>query len=204
MKKFFIINLVICISIGWTGTSHLPNIKLKDLKNKRQELSQYYSDGPILINIWNLACEPCKKEMKELDKLNKKYGAQGFEVVSINIDNTRSMSKVKSYVNSQKYSFTVLSDPKAEFFRKMGGKVMPFVIIADSTGEIINRHVGYNPGDEIRLEKEILHILQPLAEIPDSLKAGIPDSLKAETEPKQTHPITKPDLEVIPEENTPE
>ena len=196
MKKFFIINLLVLMTIGWSGTNHLPNMKLKDLKNKRQDLSQYYSDGPILINIWNLACEPCKKEMKELDKLNIKYGPQGFEVVSINIDNTRSMSKVKSYVNSQKYSFTVLSDPKAEFFRKMGGKVMPFVIIADSTGEIINRHVGYNPGDEIRLEKEILHILQPLAEIPDSLKA--------ETEPKQTHPITKPDLEVIPEENTPE
>jgi|GEM_PF-496247 len=196
MKRFFIINLLVLMTIGWSGTNHLPNMKLKDLKNKRQELSQYYSDGPILINIWNLACEPCKKEMKELDKLNIKYGPQGFEVVSINIDNTRSMSKVKSYVNSQKYSFTVLSDPKAEFFRKMGGKVMPFVIIADSTGKIINRHVGYNPGDEIRLEKEILHILQPLAEIPDSLKA--------ETEPKQTHPITKPDLEVIPEENTPE
>jgi len=204
MKKFFIINLLVLMTIGWSGTNHLPNMKLKDLKNKRQDLSQYYSDGPILLNIWNLACEPCKKEMKELDKLNIKYGPQGFEVVSINIDNTRSMSKVKSYVNSQKYSFTVLSDPKAEFFRKMGGKVMPFVIIADSTGKIINRHVGYNPGDEIRLEKEILHILQPLAEIPDSLKAEIPDSLKAETEPKQTHPITKPDLEVVPEENTPE
>ena len=196
MKKFFIINLLVLMTISWSGTNHLPNMKLKDLKNKRQDLSQYYSDGPILLNIWNLACEPCKKEMKELDKLNIKYGPQGFEVVSINIDNTRSMSKVKSYVNSQKYSFTVLSDPKAEFFRKMGGKVMPFVIIADSTGKIINRHVGYNPGDEIRLEKEILHILQPLAEIPDSLKA--------DTEPKQTHPITKPDLEVIPEENTPE
>ena len=196
MKKFFIINLLVLMTIGWSGTNHLPNMKLKDLKNKRQDLSQYYSDGPILLNIWNLACEPCKKEMKELDKLNIKYGPQGFEVVSINIDNTRSMSKVKSYVNSQKYSFTVLSDPKAEFFRKMGGKVMPFVIIADSTGKIINRHVGYNPGDEIRLEKEILHILQPLAENPDSLQG--------DTEPKQTHPITKPDLEVIPEENTPE
>ena len=196
MRKFFIINLLVLMTIGWSGTNHLPNMKLKDLKNKRQDLSQYYSDGPILLNIWNLACEPCKKEMKELDKLNIKYGPQGFEVVSINIDNTRSMSKVKSYVISQKYSFTVLSDPKAEFFRKMGGKVMPFVIIADSTGKIINRHVGYNPGDEIRLEKEILHILQPLAENPDSLQA--------DTEPKQPHPITKPDLEVVPEENTPE
>jgi hypothetical protein len=69
------------------------------------------------------------------------------------------MSKVKSYIKSQKFSFTVLSDPKAELFRKMGGKVMPFVIIADSTGEIISRHVGYNPGDEKKLEEEIVHLL---------------------------------------------
>ena len=73
MKKFFIIKLLVLITIGWSGTNHLPDMKLKDLKNKRQDLSQYYSDGPILLNIWNLACEPCKKEMKELDKLNIKF-----------------------------------------------------------------------------------------------------------------------------------
>ena len=159
MNKFFIINLLLLMTIGWTGTNHLPNMKFKDLKNKKQSLSQYYSDGPILLNFWNLACEPCKKEMKELDKLNIRYRDQGFDYVSINIDSPRSMSKVKSYIKSQKFSFTVLSDPKAELFRKMGGKVMPFVIIADSTGEIISRHVGYNPGDEKKLEEEIVHLL---------------------------------------------
>ena len=159
MKNIFFINFAIYISIAWSTATYLPNVKFKDLKNKKQELSSFYKDGPILINIWNLACEPCKKEMKELDKLNIKYADKGFEVVSINIDNTRSMSKVKSFVNSQKYSFTVLSDPRAAFFRKMGGKVMPFVIISDSTGKVINQHVGYNPGDEKELEKEILEIL---------------------------------------------
>ena len=162
--------LVVLLAFIWAGTQHLPNIKLKDLQNKRQELSQYYSNGPLLLNFWNLACEPCKKEMKELDKLNIKYRDFGFDYVSINIDNTRSMSKVKSYVNSQKYSFKVLSDPRAELFRKMGGKVMPFVIIADSTGEIISRHVGYNPGDEKKLEKEILHLLAVSEIISDTLQ----------------------------------
>ena len=152
--------LLVLLTFNWAGTQHLPKIQLKDLKNKRQELNQYYKDGPLLINFWNLACEPCKKEMKELDKLNIKYGDQGFTYVSINIDSPRSMSKVKSYIKSQKFSFTVLSDPKAELFRKMGGKVMPFVLIADTTGEITNRHVGYNPGDEKKLEKEILHLLE--------------------------------------------
>ena len=86
---------------------------------------------------------------------------------------------MKSYIKSQKFSFTVLSDPKAELFRKMGGKVMPFVIIADSTGEIIKRHVGYNPGDEKELEKEILHLLakqqSPLDTLQIEPKASIPE-----------------------------
>jgi len=191
MKIFFLLNVAIILSIVWAGTQHLPKMKLKDLNNKRQELSQYYSDGPILMNFWNLACEPCKKEMKELDKLHLKYEKQSFKVVSINIDNTRSMSKVKSYVNSQKYSFTVLSDPKAELFRKMGAKVMPFVIIADSTGEIINRHVGYNPGDEKELEKEILHLLAVPEIKADTSHTELETSIPEKTPDIISEPTTK-------------
>jgi len=91
---------------------------------------------------------------------------------------------VKSYIKSQKFSFTVLSDPKAELFRKMGGKIMPYVIIADSTGEIINRHVGYNPGDEKELEKEILHLLA----VPETKS----DTLKADQE--ISNPVKYPDI----------
>ena len=166
-------------------------MKLKDLNKKPKELSQYYSDGPILLNFWNLACEPCKKEMKELDKLHLKYTNEGFDVVSINIDGTRNMSKVKSYVNSQKFAFTVLSDPRAELFRKMGGKVMPFVIIADSTGEIISRHVGYNPGDEKALEKEILHLLIDQQPSTDSLQV----KPEASTPEKSPEPSSEPTTE---------
>ena len=191
MKKFLLLNVAIILSIVWAGTQHLPKMKLKDLNNKRQELNQYYSDGPILLNFWNLACEPCKKEMKELDKIHVKYSDKGFEVVSINIDNTRSMSKVKSYVNSQKYSFTVLSDPRAELFRKMGAKVMPFVLIADSTGEIINRHVGYNPGDEKELEKEILHLLAVPEIKTDTLQTELEISLPEKSPDIKSEPITE-------------
>ena len=48
---------------------------------------------------------------------------------------------------------------------------MPFVIIADSVGEIINRHVGYNPGDEKELEKEILNLLKTTENKSDTLQA---------------------------------
>ena len=139
--------------------SKLPPIKLKDLNKKKVNLSQFYKEGPILINFWTLACEPCKKEMKHLSILNSKYNKNGFQVVSINMDTPRSLSKVKSFVKSQKFSFEVLSDPKSAIFRKLGGKVMPLVMIADTNGNIVNRHIGYNPGDEKQLEQEIIEIL---------------------------------------------
>ena len=102
-----------------------------------------------------MACEPCKKEMKFLNEFHEKYNSHGFKVVSINMDTPRSMSKVKKYVKFSKYSFEVFQDPRMEVFKKMGGSIMPFVVIADNKNNIINKHIGYNLGDEKALEEEI-------------------------------------------------
>ena len=150
--------------------SKLPEISKSDLVNFKGETVNFddlYKDGPLLLSFWFLGCGPCIMEMKHLSKFNEKYNESGFKVISISTD-TKSKGKVKSFVKSQKYVFTVLSDPRAVLFRKMGGKVMPYVIIADSTGEVINRHVGYNPGDEKKLEKEIINLLQ--SNVEDSTK----------------------------------
>jgi thiol-disulfide isomerase/thioredoxin len=159
MKKILLIIAMFLTTSLIAEDSKLPTLKLKDLNKKRVELADFYSKGPILLNFWTLSCEPCKKEMKHLNKFADKYAENGFQIVSINMDTPRSMSKVKAYVKSQKYSFTVLSDPKSSAFRKVGGNVMPYILIVDSKGTILKRHVGYNPGDEIGLEKEIVEIL---------------------------------------------
>jgi len=156
MKLFLVI--ISTFSFLFSGDK-LPNVKFKTLENKKTKLDSFFIDGPIAVNVWNLACEPCKKEMKYLSEFNTKYKELGFEVVSINIDSPRSMSKVKSFVKSMNYSFTVLSDPRAEFFRKTGGKVMPYLIFINKDGSIWKRHVGWNTGDEIKLEEEIIEIL---------------------------------------------
>ena len=178
MKKITsILILLFTINVIFANNSMLPNVKLKDFSKKKIKMNTLAKDGPILINFWTLACEPCKKEMKYLNNFHNKYVEKGFQVFSINMDTPRSMSKVKSYVRSQKYAFPVLSDPRAELFRKMGGKVMPFVIIADSSGQIINRHVGYTPGEEKELEKEILHLLVPSEIKKDSSQVEIETSV---------------------------
>ena len=137
----------------------IPNVKFKDLENKKVMLGDFYLKGPVLINFWTLSCEPCKKEMKHLSKINEKYAGSGFQVVSINMDTPRTIKKVKQFVTSQNYSFRVLSDPRMELFRKLGGSVMPLVVIVNMDGTIEKRHIGYSPGDEIQLDEEIFEAI---------------------------------------------
>lgn len=155
-KKYFILFLISFMF----SEGELPQAFMKDLNNKKVNIYDFIKDGPMLVNFWFLACEPCKKEMKYLDIYNEKYSKYGFKVVSINTDNARTFSRVKPYVNSKKYSFDVLSDPKSLFFRKMGGQQCPYTILFDEKGNITNKHVGYNPGDEIKFEREIVELLE--------------------------------------------
>ena len=136
----------------------LPESFLKTLDGKKIKINDL-NDTPMVINFWFLACEPCKKEMKYLDIYNTKYEKYGFKVVSVNTDNSRTFNRVKPFVESKKYSFDVLSDPRSLFFRKVGGIQCPYLIIIDGEGNVINKHIGYSPGDEIKLEREIVELL---------------------------------------------
>ena len=169
MKKSYYLLLFVVTLFGVTeevGTNDneqskpvIPNVKFKDLDNKKFMLESFYSSGPILMNFWTLSCEPCKKEMKHLSRLNEKYKDSGFQVVSVNMDTPRTIRKVKQFVNSQQYSFKVLSDPRMDLFRKLGGSVMPLVVIVNMDGTIEKRHIGYSPGDEVQLEQEIVEVI---------------------------------------------
>ena len=75
------------------------------------------------------------------------------------MDTPRSMSKVKSYIKTTGFDFIVLSDPRSDSFRKLGGKAMPLLLLVNKDGSIYKRHTGYNPGDEIALEKEIKELI---------------------------------------------
>ena len=159
MKKLIFSLIIFLFSLLSADEGKLPVLKLKDLNNKRLNLSSLYADGPVAINAWNMSCEPCKKEMKYLNDFHIKYQDQGFKFISVNIDSPRSMSKVKSYLKSMKWDFPVLSDPRAEFFRKTGGKVMPYLLLVNKDGSIFKRHVGFNPGEQVALEAEIVEMI---------------------------------------------
>ena len=179
ISKLFYIFLIISLVFSEDSSEKLRDFKFKTLDKKKVYLKEFYKDGPIAVNVWNLSCEPCKKEMKFLDEYHQKYSESGFKVLSINTDNSRTINRVKPFVKSKKYTFPILNDPKSLFFRKLGGKVCPYTVLVDHEGNIIKKHSGYNPGDEVKLEKEIKDMISLLNVAPkDTLIEVSKDSVK--------------------------
>ena len=135
------------------------NKKILD-KVEYVDFNKYYKDGPILVSFWFLGCVPCMAEMKHLTKFNEKYKDSGFKVLSINTDK-RNKARVKSLVKKKKYSFDMIFDLKGSdgLLKKFGGSSCPFTVLINKDGTIFSKHIGYEVGDEITLEKNIQDLI---------------------------------------------
>lgn len=156
LKKFIIIIGFLFIAVN---AQENVDFSGKTLKGKKIKLSDSYKEGPTLVSFWALWCQPCRKEMTKLNAMYKKYQDKGFNVIGVNLDSPRSASKVKSYVISHKIKYPIIKDPEQEIFRRFNGQSIPLVFLFDKSGKIVSKHIGYVPGDEKKLEKEIIDLL---------------------------------------------
>lgn len=150
--------IIAIVSISLSAQNKV-NFTVSTVDNNKIELSELYIKGPLLVNFWALWCEPCKVEMRVLKNLYKKYKDKGFSILGINQDSPKSVSKVRSYISSQGISFPVALDPNNQYLQKLNGQSIPYSLLFNEEGEIVYKSIGYLPGDEIRLEKEIQKLL---------------------------------------------
>jgi len=71
----------------------------------------------------------------------------------------KSLAKVKAYVKSQSYPFTVVLDPNMQVFQAFDGQNLPFAVLIDKTGKVVSTRSGYLPGDEKEIAEDILKLI---------------------------------------------
>ncbi|MBK8981090.1 MAG: TlpA family protein disulfide reductase [Ignavibacteria bacterium] len=159
MKKILLIAfLFFTVSFNLNAQSY-NNFTLQNLDNEDVTLDELIKEGPVLISFWALWCSPCKEEMKKLQPIYEKYKDQGFTYLAVNQDNQKSIAKVKSFINANKYTFPVVLDLDKKIFEAYGGIGMPYSILIDMNKNIAAKHLGYVTGDDKKIEKEIKEVL---------------------------------------------
>ncbi|MEZ2346840.1 TlpA family protein disulfide reductase [Terriglobus sp. RCC_193] len=118
---------------------------------KRISLNDY-KGKPVLLNFWATWCTPCKVEMPWFEEFQKKYAAQGLQVVGINEDEDAKspeiQAQIKKVLENTGVDYTILmSDSKVG--EAYGGlDVLPATFFIDRNGKIVAQAIGLAPKEE--------------------------------------------------------
>ena len=165
-KSILILISIVCTSICFSQKGfekkNLPSVNVTTLDGKQINIDKIDNNGnPIVINFWATWCKPCKKELNNIAEIYEDWQEEtGVKIVAISIDDSRSMSKVKPYVNSSDWNYEVYLDPNGDLKRAMGVSTVPHTFLLNEKKEIVWQHRGYVDGDEYELLSKINKLIK--------------------------------------------
>jgi cytochrome c biogenesis protein CcmG/thiol:disulfide interchange protein DsbE len=109
-----------------------PMFDSLDIQGKPQRLADY-KGKVVLVNIWATWCEPCRKEMPQLDKLYQSRKERGFIVLGIS-DET--VAKQQAFVSQVPVTYPLLTvTPGVPAFYREIAKY-PAIFLIDREGRL--------------------------------------------------------------------
>ncbi len=160
MKKIIVLSVLAFSLLTGSGSSQGYDFNLEDINGNSVKLSELLKTGPVFLQFWATWCVPCKEEMKVLNEIWGKYKDSGFVFVAVSTDDQKSISKVKPFIESKSYKFTVLYDSDKNVFSSYGGQDPPFSVLLDRNGNVFKSYSGYIQGDDSKLENDIKDALK--------------------------------------------
>ena len=133
-----------------------PDFTLKNIQDQDVSLSQF-KGKVVLVNFWATWCEPCRIEIPWLIELQEKYGARGFTVLGVAIDDEgkqvvapfveKEHFDVNGQSRSMNYPILIGTDEMQEKFGGIFG--LPTSILITRDGKQVKRITGLISFEEI-------------------------------------------------------
>lgn len=119
----------------------VPGIRFQDGTERPMRLADFRGRA-VLLNIWATWCPPCRKEMPSLDRLQRKLGGPGFEVVALSIDHEGTDVVRRFYREIGIEALGIYIDPTTDAAGRLGIVGIPGTLLIDREGREIGRALG--------------------------------------------------------------
>lgn len=115
-----------------------PAFALKTLDGKPVSLADYRGKV-VLLDFWGTFCPPCVKALPELQALHARYGARGFAVIGMTVDERLPM--VKKATSQAKVTYPIVRATAAEW-ASYKVNALPSLVLIGRDGKIVKRYGG--------------------------------------------------------------
>lgn len=135
-----------------------PDFTLSDINGNKTSLSALRGKV-VMVDFWATWCPPCRESVPDLKAIYEKYKDRGFVLLGISVDKGNGISaEVSSFVKEYSITYPVLIDD-GRVNVLYGVASIPTSFIINRDGKIANKHIGFIPGSEDELSKEIEALL---------------------------------------------
>jgi thiol-disulfide isomerase/thioredoxin len=110
----------------------------------------------VLVDFWATWCGPCRLVAPKLASLQARYGAQGLSILGVS---TEDVQDVASFAGRTAMGYSVGSDVHGDTTRAYGVSSLPTMVLIDKRGVVRDLSIGYDPGEDARLEQSIRALL---------------------------------------------
>ena len=110
-----------------------------------------FQGRPLVINFWATWCTPCVEEMPLIDDFFRQNESKGWQVIGLAIDQP---SRVRQFLTQFPVSYHVglAGLTGTALTKQLGNELggLPFTVVLDGQGQLIQRKLGKLTADEIK------------------------------------------------------
>ena len=125
--------------------AEIYNISELDLENHQGKV--------VYLDFWASWCKPCQRSFPWMNDLLKKYPAENFTVITVNLD--AEAEAMHQFLGKVPAEFDIYHDPSGQIAEQFEIEGMPTSYLIDSSGKVVKKHVGFYVGYIERYEREI-------------------------------------------------
>ncbi len=111
----------------------------------------------VYLDFWASWCKPCRKSFPWMNAMQAKYGAEGLQILAINLDTEPQLAR--QFLDKVPAHMPIIYDPAGDIAGSYQLLGMPSSYLIDKKGVIRIAHKGFFINKKNQYEQEIISML---------------------------------------------
>lgn len=107
---------------------------------------------PLLVSFWRFDCEPCTRELPELERLSAKWG-EAVGIVMVHVGGPQ--EKMLAFLGERHLGLPAAIDEFEKTSERYCAQQLPQLVLVDAAGVVRNRWAGEQPSLAAALERAL-------------------------------------------------